>query len=404
MANQSIPIPKTSDAIVIEFFEKIARELQFVSRGVQIQGLDAEVALESPEFQEIKERNLFSIRQVNATRSNSTVSYLRNSDPNRFGYPDQIQISTHQNQIGAREILRLNEKIAESFLRVPTSIETSLQDPGAFAAVITSHQEMIGRLEYSLEQIAQKFAAERLKIQSEQDAFLKGKQEEFLQRERGLRAQIEEEKQKLEAREKSLDDRDNMHARRAIREDLKKRLQEYAVDFTLTTQTKQLRWPLHVTVWLSLLALGAAIAYCWWLMGQHFDLTLLIKSSLLTIAALGILTWYIRWMNRWFDQHADAEFRLKQFGLDVDRASWVVETAMEWRASQHGAIPSHLLESISRNLFNQAERQGQDEIQPADYLASALLGNASRARIKLGDAELDYNRGALKKAAKSVEE
>jgi hypothetical protein len=28
--------------------------------------------------------------------------------------------------------------------------------------------------------------------------------------------------------------------------------------------------------------------------------------------------------------HASAEFLLKQFELDIDRASWVVETAMEW--------------------------------------------------------------------------
>jgi hypothetical protein len=88
------------------------------------------------------------------------------------------------------------------------------------------------------------------------------------------------------------------------------------------------------------------------------------KISFLSLAVIGIVAWYLRWLNRWFEQHAAAEFNLKQFELDVDRASWVVETSMEWRASEHGVIPSHLLDSITRNLFSRHQAQ-EDASWPA---------------------------------------
>lgn len=99
-------------------------------------------------------------------------------------------------------------------------------------------------------------------------------------------------------------------------------------------------------------------------------------------------------MNRWFEQHASAEFLLKQFELDIDRASWVVETAMEWRRDQNAEIPTSLLEGITRNLF----ADGGDSAQAhsaADDLASALVGNASQLKVKLGNNELNFDRKGL---------
>ena len=211
-----------------------------------------------------------------------------------------------------------------------------------------------------------------------------------------------------------------MHARRAIRADMKKRLQEHATNFTLTKKTRQLRWPIHTTVLLALAALVGAIGFYAMEYDRMADLLahpigtpriydsgwifypLLVKAAVLTFAALGLLAWYIRWMNRWFDQFADAEFNLKQFELDVDRASWVVETAMEWRASQHGVIPGSLLESISRNLFSRNERDRDDELHPADYLASAILGKAARAKISIAGNEVELDRRSLREIQKET--
>ena len=215
-----------------------------------------------------------------------------------------------------------------------------------------------------------------------------------------------------------------MHARRSIYAGMKNRLKEHATKFTLTNETRRLRLPIHGVVLVTLTILtGLAYYYI-----RQYDAVIqqmlnfvfdpkfspkidmpaallyppLIKVSLLSLAIVGIVTWYIRWMNLWFDRHAQAEFELKQFELDVDRASWVVETAMEWRSSQHGVIPSRLLDSISKNLFVSKEQIRDENIHPADYLASAILGSAAKAKLKVGDNEIELDRKGIKQMEKDT--
>ena len=102
-------------------------------------------------------------------------------------------------------------------------------------------------------------------------------------------------------------------------------------------------------------------------------------------------------MNRWFDRHADAKFQLRKLSLDVDRASWVIESALEWRSGTNSVLPKILLESITRNLFNNGNTQ-QEDLHPADYLASAILGSAKNIKLGLPGTELEISGPALKKA------
>lgn len=129
-------------------------------------------------------------------------------------------------------------------------------------------------------------------------------------------------------------------------------------------------------------------------------ITTAIKPVGLTIALLGLIAWYLRWMNRWFERYADAEFYLKQFELDIDRANWVVETALEWKERQERAIPDPLLESISRNLFSKSERDEDADMHPADYLASAILGRASGVNLKVPGGELTLDNKGIRRLQK----
>lgn len=81
-------------------------------------------------------------------------------------------------------------------------------------------------------------------------------------------------------------------------------------------------------------------------------------------------------------------------GRFIDRASWVVETAMEWRRDQNAEIPTSLLEGITRNLFTDGGDSAQAH-SAADDLASALVGNASQLKVKLGNNELNFDRKGL---------
>jgi hypothetical protein len=180
--------------------------------------------------------------------------------------------------------------------------------------------------------------------------------------------------------------------------------------FSLTKNTRGLRAPIHVAMGILIVFLLGANG---WYVREvaQIDLSqavfavaawLLIRQGLLILALVGAILYYVRWMNRWFEDHADAEFRLKQFQLDIDRASWVVETALEWRRLENSEIPAPLLEGITRNLFSNPDLTANDQTA-VDDLASALVGNASAVRVKLGENEISLDRKGIKALEKTVE-
>lgn len=420
MANINIPIARISDGVALDFFEILMKQFGFNTALVSINGFDPQLNWGTAEVQELKKQDKYTIRQIVAQKAQgASISYQRNAAPAQYVAPDQIQIGNHNNSLSAAELIKINDLISDKFMLAAAQGVTVPVGPESFAAVIASHQEIIGRLERSLEHISERFAEERLKIQTEQDSFIRKKQDEFSERETLLREEVSKEKQALASREKELDDRTNMHARRGIRQDIKNRLQSYDSKFSLTTNTRRMRWSIHAIIGMSLTLLILAIIYYSWEFDKNqsayshaVDLAqslgkappsvglspymLLAKSAIATLFAAGILAWYIRWMNRWFEQHADAEFNLKQFELDVDRASWVVETAMEWKTSQSGAIPENLLESISKNLFFRREKSPDEDVHPVDYLASAIFGSAAHAKISIAGNDIELDRKSIR--------
>jgi hypothetical protein len=116
-----------------------------------------------------------------------------------------------------------------------------------------------------------------------------------------------------------------------------------------------------------------------------------IRFSLLTIGLVGSIIYYIRWQSRWAEQFAATENSLKQFHLDVNRANWVVETCLEWRKETESLIPASLIESLTRGLFTRDSPTPQ-AIHPADELASALVGSASKISLAVGDNKIEYDK------------
>jgi hypothetical protein len=115
------------------------------------------------------------------------------------------------------------------------------------------------------------------------------------------------------------------------------------------------------------------------------------RISVLTVGLLFSILYYIKWENRWADQHATAEFQLQQFYVDVNRANWVVESGLEWHKETGATIPDTIMQSITANLFKFHD-QAPQPLHPADELASALLGSASKLRLKSGDSELEFDK------------
>ena len=213
-----------------------------------------------------------------------------------------------------------------------------------------------------------------------------------------IRKTLKEKTEALNEREKQLDDRNSKHVRRQIRDEIKKNLQGRSEKFHLTSGTRRLRLPIHIIL-ISLITVLVFQIIVPFLI--HPTLTSSIKNTDLLILGikslfLGAAIWYyIRWQNAWFQKHADEEFNQKAFELDLDRASWLVEMAMEWQDEKGTEIPEYLVDKLSKNLFTKDENE-TPILHPADQLASALMGSSSSIELNTNGNKIKLDRKGIK--------
>ncbi|MBS1831008.1 MAG: hypothetical protein JST93_37290 [Acidobacteria bacterium] len=155
---------------------------------------------------------------------------------------------------------------------------------------------------------------------------------------------LEERQTELQRRESELDDRSNTHARRQLRAELKNDLKERSRSFSLSRDMKNKRMPIHSVFWALLFVTLGMLAYNL-LYPSPDQWVWSVKLALSFAAFLASAIFYIRWMDRWAQNHADEEFRLKRLDLDIDRASWLVEMLLEWSEEKDGAIPREVVEA-----------------------------------------------------------
>jgi len=95
--------------------------------------------------------------------------------------------------------------------------------------------------------------------------------------------------------------------------------------------------------------------------------------------------YFLRWSDRWFKRHADAEFRDMRFRDDILRASWLAELVFEWESEKGESFPAELLDRLSRDLFSYGESKLIDH--PADAL-SKLMREAGSIKVGKGSLEV----------------
>jgi len=86
------------------------------------------------------------------------------------------------------------------------------------------------------------------------------------------------------------------------------------------------------------------------------------------------MIYYVKWNDRWFREHADAEFGAKRYKADIYRASWVAELVQELAKERKDMLPADLLAAYTRNLFSDT---GQSKV--SEHPFDGLTGIAKRA-------------------------
>lgn len=213
----------------------------------------------------------------------------------------------------------------------------------------------------------------------------------------------------LDEKQKLLDDRDNTHVRREIRRDLNTRINETLARLRNRGPSFQNELFVH-GAFLLLIAVLLSTVYAATgmladvLQSKGMDwpnprlISAIIKQGLPSITLVATIVYYIRWLIRQHGRRSIFEDEIRKYQIDFERASWVVETALEWRRDQASQIPEALLKAISKQLFVFERVDQESDLSPADMLASALIGTASKVNLNTGLAQIEIDGRKLRKA------
>ena len=308
--------------------------------------------------------------------------------------------------------------------------------------LLAIHQSTLDRLERLNEDLIRQSSEFRKGLEEKFEKKVEQVEAEYIEKKQQLEidgqtfaAQVEAKERALDEKLKVIDDRDNTHARREIRnrmlDDVKQRINQFGVSRVTADKRRPVLFGILalVAAFLGLLgwtgyeisamdsqyysmleairnisawgpekikATGLGVETVAKVSATDVDRTHLFwlwgRFTLFSFGLVGTILYYIKWQNRWAEQHIVSEFQLQQFYIDVNRANWVIESCLEWRKETDSAIPKELLGSITTGLFVNNQTEPERVIHPADELASALLGTASKLKLKVGDSELDFDK------------
>jgi len=420
VADQRIKIPRASDKALIACFKELSEITGVTQVSITALGFNnigaVDLTEELPDsLALILKKNSAIIETISLGLLGLPIRFYRGGNytvADKSGVFDELVLAQNQNQgtpdseIVIEVVATINKKL-KAF--DPKRVGASLAEEQAnFEAI---HISNIERLESLNEELVKSTHDYRLQLDSDYRDKTSTLEESFESRRTELDSELqksklalEEQEQKLEDKRKELDDNSNTHARREIRRDILKEIKSRQTKFSLTDGTNNLRKPIAIAM-LGLIAifvtLGAISAKEFYdvIQGTDFNKIIIagIKQVIYSGGAIASVIFLIRWMNRWFELHSQSEFSMKQFELDMERASWLVETSLEWRDAKGTAIPTELLESLSKNLFVNENHQVEQVQHPADQLASALIGSASTVKLKAGDSSIEIDPKKLAK-------
>ena len=429
MSDQRIKIPRASDKALIACFKDLsvvtgisqisASAIGFNNIGnVDLDDIEASEAIKL-----IIKKNSAILESISLNWPGLSISFYRGGSyqpKDKSAIYDEIILRQNQSQGRPNsediiEVVSIINKKLKAFDPKRSGASTLSEEQAHFEAL---HNSNIERLELLNEDLIRNTHEYRLKLDDEYRKKIEQLDGELAERKSELNSEIElkksevsQQEKELEEKKKELDDSNNTHARREIRRDILKEIKSRQTKFNLTDGTNKLRTPIAIAMIgliVIFVGLGIVSAKEFYDMLQGDDINKIIiagiKQAIYSGGAIASVIFLIRWMNRWFELHSQSEFSLKQFELDMERASWLVETSLEWKDAKGTAIPPELLESLSRNLFINEGQKVEQVQHPADQLASALMGSASAVKLKAGDSsiEIDPKKLAKKKSETST--
>lgn len=418
-------VPRLNDRDLIRAFEQVAQE--FFEEGSKVDYHDQFGDLISKDAIELLKEfagyeisaAVLTIQDITFHLSRTHSNYQSSLETDEIEYRFDGKPQNH----GARP------KDRNTFFKADARLQRALAEPLALAktseeySTTLSHGTILERMESVAALLIEKNDEFRRQLQVEHSENESRRQKELdalisVEREKSEehRSRLAEEftkrhltldetQKELDALKKSLDDRNNTHVRREIRTTISSIISDRLQNFTVSKATKTQYLTVNAASIGGFVILAAATIY----FGAQIQIdpatkkygpesiALIIKSASFGAATIALGSWYLGWLNRWFQRIADSEFKLQQFRLDIERASWLAETVLEWKSSSQEPFPELLATRLSDGLFQSTGSSADGPRTPASHLAEALFGSASSAKIRVGDNELNFDRSGIKR-------
>tara|TARA_R110002072_G_scaffold157895_1_gene308679 strand:- start:822 stop:1370 length:549 start_codon:yes stop_codon:yes gene_type:complete len=125
-----------------------------------------------------------------------------------------------------------------------------------------------------------------------------------------------------------------------------------------------------------------------------------IRAAFVSIASLGFIIYALNWLKRSYLEDVKVSRELQRYALDINRASWTIETVMEMTNDENDNVtpPDHWIESVCYGLF----RSGSSEKSQMTALDAwgKLLGVSGKAELGPEGPKLQFNKSDTNKIAK----
>ncbi|WP_128755452.1 hypothetical protein [Metarhizobium album] len=434
-------VGKISDATGIKLFDAIEQKFGVDSKSFRIAG----IVLDDADLQRISDtpEPTYSITECKLHIAGSSVFVKLTRTPSHGSpaYFDQITIepSTNANRPSAAAVLDI-EDIIRSFVRLPgidAKSPTADSIQGVMEREIGALADLHHKMMADAHTLREGYEREALETRAAIDAEMQAELTALKQREKEGLEQLASERAELDDRLKEFDSSEHMRARRKLREDISTQVQTFLKEPSVPRSSTSKLIGLIV---LCIAGAGAAGIFAFEsfqafvsqasstrmelanlllqiretspeaadklqqavpageMPGSSYLLWLLaLRGVILTVVSIGFVAYLIALLRQSHDEDVRSHRELQRYGMDINRASWVIETAMEMTTKEGATLPEKWVEGACHGLFSSGASDGN--VTKLEALGS-LMGLAPDVSIGPDGTHVKFTGKATKQAAK----
>ncbi|MUZ65322.1 hypothetical protein [Agrobacterium vitis] len=414
MGNTTFLVGKMPDKTILDIFENIQEKYGLKQRSFQYSGLiftEEELSIIS---KKIENTYIFTEAHIETNLNGFKIHIQRNNnDPERIHY-DTITIAHRQNPTPETiDFVEFSNFVCEKM---------QFPKPGRPIEYDKSARGLIEQEIASLKSLHDKMIADALELRKtleEQDALRKTNFElaaqkrelEIVEAEKSSLQRIAEEKTELNEKLKEFDLSDHSRARRKLREDISSQVQEI-LKRPVGSGISSIKLVVIVVICIMASTLAGRFAYETLasfvdsvklvqngnqLISSPMLWMLAIRGVILTAVSLGFVAYLVSMLRRSYDEEIHVQRQLQRYGMDINRASWVIETAMEMTTKEGATLPERWVEGATYGLF----ATGQKAQDPNAITAlGAIMGLGPEVSVGPGGANIKLSSKGTKQASK----